>query len=138
MNIEELLAYSLDNILNDEEQRRLEEALASSDALQELRDELFAMRDLLKGQQVETCPGFVQDVMRQLPPVETTIRQIGFQTQLLRLFPRVAAACVLLVGTAYLGISTNDPLWLSDTVVGLQDISPEDAYTYWDADSFME
>lgn len=138
MTTTELLAYSLDNILDDAQQARLDEALSKSEALQELRDELMAMRNLLKGHQLDARPDFVENIMAQLPQQEAVIREIALGSRVLKLFPRVAAACVLLMGLAYFGLGSNEGLWVSDTLIGMQELSPEDAYTYVNGDGFME
>lgn len=131
MNIEELLAYALDNDLNETQQVRLEQALAESNELQQLQDELFAMRSLIEGQLPAKNKNFVQDVLQQLP-LEATITQLSAGTRILRLFPRVAAACVFLIGISYIGLHLGDANWISDQLVGTAYLSAEEAYTYID------
>lgn len=131
MNIEELLAYALDNDLNETQQVRLEQALAESNELQQLQDELFAMRSLIEGQLPAKNKNFVQDVLQQLP-LEATITQLSAGTRILRLFPRVAAACVFFIGISYIGLHLGDANWISDQLVGTAYLSAEEAYTYID------
>ncbi len=131
MNIEELLAYSLDNDLTATEQVRLEQALVESDGLRQLQDELFAMRSLMQGQLPAKNKSFVQDVLRQLP-LEATIAQLSAGTRVLRLFPSVAAACVFVIGISYIGLHLGDADWISDQLVGTAYLSAEEAYTYID------
>ena len=126
MNIEELLAYSLDNELSEKQQVQLDEALSTSKDLQELQDELFAMRNIMEGQRPAKSEAFVQGVLAQLP------LQASINTRILRLFPRVAAACILLIGATYLGLEKGNTNWISDELVGTQYLSTDDAMTYLD------
>lgn len=131
MNIEELLAYSLDNELTAAQQGRLEQALADSKDLQELQDELLAMRSLLQGHVPASNKNFIQNVLQQVP-LNDTVVPISTTTRILQLFPRVAAACIVLMSMTYVGLELGDTNWISDTVVGTQYLSAEDAYAYID------
>lgn len=126
MNIEELLAYSLDNELSTSQQAQLDNALTTSKDLQGLQDELFAMRNILEGHRPAKSETFVQGVLAQLP------LQASRNTRILRLFPRVAAACILLIGATYLGLEQGNTNWISDEVVGTEYLSTDDALTYLD------
>jgi anti-sigma factor RsiW len=121
-----LLIYSLDNELSAEEQQQLDQALASSAELQAEQERLLAIRQALASHTIPADNTFADAVMQQLEEE----RETGVEARILQLFPKVAAACVVLVLIAMLGIYFSEGSLSTEAIVGVQDLAPEDAYSY--------
>ncbi|MEN0005502.1 MAG: hypothetical protein AAF798_15230 [Bacteroidota bacterium] len=124
----QLLLKSLDLPLSAEEQTALDQALEASAALREDQAKLLAMRQLLAKAQLEASPSFADRVMdtiklRQRPT---------FTASIIRLYPKVAAACILLLLAGMLGIYLSEGNLSVDALVGVQELSIDEAYTLVD------
>lgn len=118
----ELLLKSLDQKLSVDEQDQLDQALAESAALQTAKVELIQMRELLAQKTVsETPDGFSQGILKgiQQPKI----------IQLNSWMPQIAAACLILLCTALISIYTMEGTLSTEALLGVQDLSPEEAYT---------
>lgn len=118
----ELLLKSLDQTLSASEQALLDQALAKSDALQTAKMQLINMRSLLAQKFIsETPDGFSQGILQgiQRPKV----------IQLNSWMPQIAAACLILLCTALISIYTMEGTLSTEALLGIQDLSPEEAYT---------
>ena len=120
-----LLIYSLDNELSADEQRQLDQALTASAELCAEQERLLAIRQALASHTIPADNTFANAVMQQLEEKET-----GVEARILQLFPKVAAACVVLVLIATLGIYFSEGSLSTEAIVGVQDLAPEDAYSY--------
>lgn len=125
----ELLLYSLDNELTKAEQEQLDTALANSAALRAERDALLEMRNALANFSVDEDATFTDDLMQR---IQIEKRNVPIQSNIRKLFPRVAAACILLVLLSVVAIYMTEGNLSIEAIVGVQDLSPEDAYSYLD------
>ena len=87
----ELLLRSMNEELTAEESEVLDQALANSEALQLEKARLLRMQILFDVDLVEKDPGFADQVMNKLQPQ----RQVDVGGTIRQLFPKVAAACLL-------------------------------------------
>ncbi|GAB5555573.1 MAG: hypothetical protein Sapg2KO_51640 [Saprospiraceae bacterium] len=118
----ELLLKSLDQALSVKEQDQLDQALAESIALQTTKTELIQMRELLAQKTVsETPDDFSQGILRGIQPSKVI--------QLNSWMPQIAAACLILLCTALISIYTMEGTLSTEALLGVQDLSPEEAYT---------
>lgn len=118
----EILLKSLDQTLSASEQALLDQALAKSDALQTAKVALINMRSLLAQKSIsETPDDFSQGILQgiQRPKV----------IQLNSWMPQIAAACLILLCTALISIYTMEGTLSTEALLGIQDLSPEEAYT---------
>lgn len=121
--INELLLRSFDQELTGDEKARLEDALAGSEALRREKAQLEALRQMLGGLQAAPAAGFADGVMGKLnaSPVEAT---------LLSMLPRAAAACLIVLLLTLIGIYLAEGSLSTEAIIGVNDLAPEDAYTY--------
>ncbi len=124
-DIHELLMRSFEEKLSEPEQRRLENALKKSKELQLERDEIIKMRSLFQHFTISENPTFTKAVLKR---VELS-KSENVQAVLVRLFPRIAAACILFLLVSILGLYLVDGGLSMDSIVGLDNIS-EDTITY--------
>lgn len=117
-----LLIYSLDNKLTEAQQEMLEEALQSSEMLQKEKARLLHMRNELASFSVEPDDTFSSEVLLQLENPKSL--------NIVHLFPKVAAASVLLFMGSLLAIYFSEGNLSMEAIVGIQDLTPEDAYSY--------
>lgn len=118
----ELLLKSLDQALSVKEQDQLDQALAQSAALQTAKVKLIQMRDLLAQKTIsETPDGFSQNILRGIQPTKVI--------QLNSWMPQIAAACLIILSTALISIYTMEGTLSTEALLGVQDLSPEEAYT---------
>lgn len=122
----DLLVRSLDQNLQPAEALELQDALEKSINLQQEKTHLLEIRGQLQGWQPPTSSHFAARVMRQIG------RQIeeDFGTIIVRLFPRVAAACVLVLGIALGTIYLTEGSLMMETIIGVNDVMPEDALMF--------
>ena len=126
LDIQELMLRSLDFPLNPEEKKKLEVGLKQFPEIQDERDELLKIRTWLGELQAAPNPNFSQEVMKQLPKLKAIEAPILFA----RWLPRVAAACILAVVLTALGVYLSEGTFTTDAIIGIQDLAPEDAYTF--------
>jgi len=126
-HILELLALSLDQTLTKEEQQKLDEAFAKYPELEKEKAELLALRSLLGKQKISSNPDFVNSVLEKTKPTQLA-KEKGFETIMTSLFPRVAAACVIVLLVSFLSIYFQEGSLSTETLLGLTEISPEEAF----------
>ncbi|MCB0561485.1 MAG: hypothetical protein H6573_09415 [Lewinellaceae bacterium] len=121
--IEELLLRSFEQQLSAEERGRLDAALAGSEELRREQQQLEKVRHWLGSLQATPKNGFVDGVMKELntSPVEAT---------LLSILPRAAAACLIVLLLTLIGIYMAEGSLSTDAIIGVNNLAPEDAYSY--------
>ena len=121
--IEELLLRSFEQKLSAEERGRLDAALAGSEELRREQQQLEKVRHWLGSLQATPKNGFVDGVMKELntSPVEAT---------LLSILPRAAAACLIVLLLTLIGIYMAEGSLSTDAIIGVNNLAPEDAYSY--------
>lgn len=118
----ELLLRSLDQTLSAPEQKQLDQALAESNALQTAKMELIQVRSLLAQKPISRTPdGFSQGILQSIQRPKVI--------QLNSWMPQIAAACFILLCTALISIYTMEGTLSTEALLGIQDLSPEEAYT---------
>ncbi len=119
----ELLIRSMDVELTESDAKRLEQALSDSAALRDEKARLMSIRKELSNWGVPEDPTFADRVLSQLgKQVEEDLSAVIF-----RLFPRVAAACVLILGVALGAIYVTEGSLMMDTIIGVNEVLLEDA-----------
>ncbi len=121
-----LLLRSLDQPLKPQEQQRLEEELSQSAELRARREELLRNRERLGQWRPRPDPAFTTRVMARWERYHTPKT---VQSLLVAWFPRVAAACLLILLLAILGTYLSEGSLNSDVFIGTQDLTVEDAYS---------
>lgn len=128
MNIDQktydLLIRSLDEKLPEAQAKQLETALAGSAELRLEQQKLRKMRNLMGAFSVNTAPDFSEQLMAKLPR-KSSAKIISLK----RYATSIAAACVLLVLVSILSIYAWEGNLSTEALLGIQDLSPEDAYT---------
>jgi anti-sigma factor RsiW len=127
-----LLIHSLDNELNSQEQEQLDAYLAASEALGREKELLLEMRSGLATLKVGPDKGFADQIIRQINASEQKAQNPDLQVFIMNLFPKVAAACVIVLVVAVLATFLMEGNLSMEAFIGLQDLSPEDAYTLLD------
>lgn len=118
-----LLIRSMDTELNEADARKLEQALRGSVALRDEKARLTGMREELRNWEAVEDPTFADRVIAQLgKQVEEDLSAV-----IIRLFPRVAAACVLILGVALGTIYVTEGSLMLDTIIGVNEVLLEDA-----------
>lgn len=126
-HILELLALSLDQELTKEEQQKLDEAFAKYPELEKEKAELLEMRSLLVKQEIVPNTSFVNSVLEKTRQTKL-VTQKGFNTIMTSLFPRVAAACVIVLLVSLLSVYFQEGGLSTEMLLGLTEISPDEAY----------
>ncbi|HKK78045.1 MAG TPA: hypothetical protein VJ933_00395 [Phaeodactylibacter sp.] len=113
----DLLYRAQDNPLSPVEERELALALEQSPGLRAERDKLLRLRDAFGQIEPPPEPDFTAQVMA------------GLQARVvpLRWLRRVAAACLLLLAAAFLTLYFSEGSLSTDTLIGVQELQPEDA-----------
>ena len=121
----DLLLKSLDETLSPQEEEQLNALFEQSEELRVEREKFLRLRMLVKEAKPNSDAAFADRLMDRLQhlPVKTV------EATILRLFPKVAAACVLILLVSMLGIYFTEGSLSSEVIIGLQDLSPEDAYS---------
>lgn len=118
-----LLIRSMDTELNEADALKLEQALRGSVALRDEKVRLTGMREELRNWEAVEDPTFADRVIAQLgKQVEEDLSAV-----IIRLFPRVAAACVLILGVALGTIYVTEGSLMLDTIIGVNEVLLEDA-----------
>lgn len=119
----ELLLRSLDETLSPEEMEQLTEALRQSDRLRQEKATLLKMRQQLADWQPAEDTGFSARVMQQIgKQAEEDLSAV-----IVRLFPRVAAACVVVLFLALGGIYYTEGNLMVENIIGVNEMLMEDA-----------
>lgn len=122
-NIVDLLLRSLDAELSQAEAEKLEQALQDSEALRREKTRLLAMRQQLEAWSIPEDQTFTDRVMAKLgKKAEEDLSAV-----IIRLFPRVAAACVLILAVALGTIYITEGSLMLDTIIGVNEVVLEDA-----------
>jgi hypothetical protein len=120
--IRELLYRSLDVALSPKEEQDLADGLIRFPAIETERKQLLRMRDALARMEVSATPaGFSESILakKQRP------RMIYLQSWA----PQIAAACVILVLAFIFSIYFGEGSLDLTSVLGVEELSPEEAYT---------
>jgi len=125
----ELLALSFDQDLAKEEQQQLDEAFAKHPELEKEKAELLALRTSLASQKIRPNADFVNSVLEKTRATKS-VQKNGFENTITNLFPRVAAACVIVLLASLLSIYFQEGGLNTETLLGLTEISPEEAYSF--------
>ena len=121
----DLLYRSLDGKLSSGEEKRLKAALDEHPSIRRERDELLKLRSALKELRLDKDPDFVERIMSKTAGKNAPN---GLPTRIARLFPRVAAACVIALIVTFLLIFWSDGPLSTDVIIGVENLQPEDAY----------
>ncbi|MFK8104076.1 MAG: anti-sigma factor [Saprospiraceae bacterium] len=122
-HLHQLLLRSLDFKLSDEEATRLEQALKRDPALRKERAELLATRQLFSNWSVAKDPDFSAKVMQQLENFAIKSTE-SFSRSIIRLFPRVAAACVIFILAFLLNIYFVEGSLSPEVMLGIDNLYP--------------
>jgi anti-sigma factor RsiW len=120
-NIKDLLLRSITEPLSPAEQEQLDAALKSAPELREEQEQLLYTRDLVQNAIPPADAGFSSRVMQRLDKGRKEVALI------VQLFPRVAAACVLVIMALSLFLYFEAGSLSADVLVGLEDLSVEEA-----------
>lgn len=119
----DLLIRSLDSELSTDEAAYLTNALEVSEQLQMEKTRLLAMRARLKSWTAPADPGFSDRVLAKLIKLDDD----NFSGVIISLFPRVAAACFLVLGVALGVIYMTEGSLMMETIIGVNEVALEDA-----------
>ena len=122
MKMSDLLIRSLDEELSAAEQEQLNRALAVSEELRLEREQLLRLRAALASLQPEPMPDFADRVKARLDDATS------LTVAIVRLFPRVAAACVLVLLFVLLAVYLSEGNLSTEAIIGTQELTVEDAY----------
>jgi len=118
-----VLIRSLDGALPASEEAQLEEALRTSERLRLEKARLLDLRAELKDWSVPEDPDFAARVLSQIgKQAEEDLSGV-----IIRLFPRVAAACVMVLAVALGTIYLTDGSLMLDTIIGVNEVVLEEA-----------
>ncbi len=124
-----LLHRSFEEELSKAETIQLETALKESEELRLEQAELRATRNLFATFSVEKDDNFVAAIMAAVEKEELVAkRQIAHY--LSRIFPISIAACVFILMSFVGHIYISEGNFESESIVGVSDLAPEDAYSY--------
>lgn len=124
-----LLHRSFEEELSKAETIQLETALKESEALRLEQAELRATRNLFAAFSVEKDDNFVAAVMEAVEEKELVAKR-QIEHHLSKIFPVAIAACVLILMSFVTHIYISEGNFESDSIVGVSDLSPDDAYSY--------
>lgn len=128
-NIRDLLIFSLDNELSDSDKNRLEKALKTDSSLRKERAELLKMRSMFTNFSISENDNFSSEILRKIE-IRDSQNERDFSTKFITLFPKVAAACVVFLLMTFSVVYFSDSNFASDELVGVEEFSMEDAYSY--------
>ena len=126
--IQELMIYALDNELTTHEQSILQEGMIQFPSLSDELDSLKEIRQLLGKQKLAPSPTFVNQLMGHLDQAKV-LTIASFETTMLHLFPKIAAACVILLLVTLLNTYIGEGSISTETLVGIIDLSPDEAFS---------
>ena len=113
----DLLYRAQDHPLSPAEERELALALEQSPALRAERGQLLRLRAVLGQMKPPARTDFTAQVMAQVEARAVSLRWLR----------RVAAACLLLLAGAFLTLYLSEGSLSTDTLIGVQELKPEDA-----------
>ena len=124
----ELLIYSLDNSISKDEKARLDHALKTDKWLALQQQELLKLRNYLENNYKEEVPtvDYSDKILAQIKEEQLN----KYSGWLVSIYPKVAVACGIFILFSLLHLTFSTDNLTVDTLVGLEDIAPEDAYTY--------
>lgn len=124
-----LLHRSFEEKLSKAETMQLTTALKESAELRLEQAELTATRNLFASFSVKKDDDFVADIMETIEEREIVAkRQIGHY--LSKIFPISIAACALIMMSFVAHIYISEGSFDSESIVGINELSPDDAYSY--------
>lgn len=119
----ELLLRSLDETLSPKETEQLTEALQQSEKLRQEKAAFLDLRQQLADWQPAPDAAFSARVMQQIgKQAEEDLSAV-----IVRLFPRVAAACVVVLFLALGGIYYTEGNLMMENIIGVNEMLTEDA-----------
>lgn len=124
MTLNDLLYESMNRDLNPDEQDRLDQALANDPALQAERNALLKLHVAMKDQKQSIPISVADDVIASLE-IDSKPLRIGLN----QWFPRVAAACLLIILAMILQVYVQNGSLSTDSLMGIQDLEIYDAYS---------
>ena len=122
-DLHQLLIRSLDETLTPQEQQRLDDALSASTKLRQEKAQLLQMRNLVAALRVKRDTNFAERVMARISRKEDASLLNG----IVSLFPKLAAACLLVFMLSLLGIYTYQGSLSGEVIIGVENLLPEDA-----------
>ena len=125
-NIKDLLIRSFDEELSPDDAVMLEDALKQSSALRAEKQRLEQMRRAIAELQAPEDGQFAQRVMAKLREG----RKKTLNSRLVSIFPKVAAACLLVFMLSLLAIYFSSGTLSIDAIIGVEELTPEDASIY--------
>lgn len=128
-----LLIESFDRDLNATEQDQLNKALLVSPELKAEKDKLIAMRSMFSNVSISEDDTFVTRLKERLSLDRQT--ENSFNAKVVHLFPRVAAACMIIIAALLMSVYVGEGTISMDSLMGVQDITIEDAF-YTDYSDF--
>ena len=135
-DIRELLIHSLDNPLSETDRKRLEKALAQSVELRKEKEELLKMRSLLAGFKVESDPDWHDELISKLPVRKTEAKIIQYPFTMASIFPKLAAACAIILLMSIINIYQEVGTINRDAVIGIDEVTADEAYAYLETNYF--
>ncbi len=108
---------SLDGGLSPKEEHALQQALQASAELREEQEKIRRLRSALRDFQPAVDEGFTRRVFSK-------VREESVTAHWLR---SVAAACLLLIASAFIGLYLAEGSLSQDTLIGVEELQPEDA-----------
>ena len=120
----ELLIYSLDNAMTAEERKKLDAALEASAELRAERDQYLKMRKLICETPFTHSPDFTDNIMQKWALQKN---KNNFGASVVQLFPRVAAAAVMILFVAWSAIYFSGENMTASSLIGIEEISPDEA-----------
>jgi len=125
-NIKDLLIRSFDEELSTTDAARLEQALTQSSTLRTEFRKMENMRKSISTLRVKKDPGFADDVLARLK--EEGKKTLN--TVIASIFPKVAAACLVVFLLSLLAIYFSSGTLSVDAIIGVDELTPEDASIY--------
>ena len=124
--LKEFLLRSFDEDLSEKEKKELAQALENSAELQAEKAQWQRIRLLISDLRVESSPDFTNQLMGRLRKGEKE----NMSPMVISIFPKVAAACLLVFFISLLSIYLSTGSLSVDSIIGVQDLTPEDASIY--------
>lgn len=122
-----LLLKSLDNQLTTQEQILLNQALEEHNWLQEELESYLLIRNQMANFSIEVDENFHKSILEKVSNRAKTLDQ---RTVIVRLFPKVVAACILVALAFTANLYFTQGSFDLDSFVGLDNVTPEEAYSY--------
>lgn len=124
--IRDLLIRSLDQKLDPSETARLRRALDESSVLRTEQQRLRRMRRKIAALRLDRDPTFAERVTNRL----LDLGKRTLSRTMAAIFPKVAAACLLLFLLSLAAIYFSTGALSVDAIIGIEELTPEDANIY--------